>query len=176
MKIFKKNMLFFTIVLNFLLINSLLIAKVVNGVEVPTATREIEFELEVQDTISVEPVYLDFGNILKNNKNLVTANSYFILTGAYTQDMLLSTSFENGTIEGSYTKFQIFREGNTAGDSLDVYLYNIDSRILSSGETKIPVVGEIREVKDITLGKYEKTVKMNVIITPMSPILNKRGI
>lgn len=176
MKIFKKNMLFFTIILNFLLINSLLIAKVVNGVEVPTATREIEFELEVQDTINVEPVYLDFGNILKNSKDMVTANSYFKLAGAYAQDMFLSTSFEGGTIEGFYTKFQVFREGNTSGDSLDVYLYNIDSRILSSGETKIPVVGEIREVSDIALGKYEKTVKMNVIITPVSPILNRRGI
>lgn len=176
MKVFKKNMLFFAIILNLLLENNLLIAKVINGVEVPTATEQIEFEIEVQGTINVDPVYLDFGNILKNSNDMVTANGYFNLAGAYTQDMFLSTSFEGGQIEGAYTKFQVSEKDPTSTDSLDVYLYNIDSRILSSGETKIPVVGEIREVGNIALGKYEKTVKMNVLITPISPAQNRRGI
>lgn len=168
----KENMIFFTMILSFLLINNLVVAKIINGVEVPTTTKEIEFELEVIDTVKIEPVHLDFGNILKNSTKLIGTTSYFELSGAYLQDMFISTSFQNGIEDGDYTKFEVFREGMSSGDFLNVYLYNIKPRILSSGETRIPIVGEIREVGDIALGKYEKIVVMDIIIAPVSPIKN----
>lgn len=155
----------FSIILNFLFcMNTFIIAQAI-----PTATAEIEFELEVTDTVKVEPVYLDFGNILKNSNTLNTAQSYFNLSAGFKQDMLITTTYSEGVQVGEYTKIDVPKQGGKSTDKLDVYLYNIKDRVLSSGEYKIPIIGEIREVGDIELGKYEKTIKMDVIITPISP-------
>lgn len=156
----------FSIILNFLFcISTFTIAQVV-----PTAVAEVEFELEVTDTIKVEPVYLDFGNILKNSKTLNTAQSYFNLSASLKEDMLISTTYSEGTKSDDYTKIEIFKQGGKPTDKLEVYLYNIKNSILSSGDYQIPIIGEIREVKDIELGKYEKTIRMNVELKPISPI------
>ncbi|MGL5208440.1 hypothetical protein [Cetobacterium sp.] len=155
----------FSIILNFLFcMNTFIIAQAI-----PTATAEIEFELEVTDTVKVEPVYLDFGNILKNSNTLNTAQSYFNLSTGFKQDMLITTTYNEGVQVGEYTKIDVPKQGGKPTDKLDVYLYNIKDRVLSSGDYKIPIIGEIREVGDIELGKYEKTIKMDVIITPISP-------
>ncbi len=158
----------FSIILNFLFcMNTFIMAQ-----KIPIATAEIEFELEVTDTVKVEPVYLDFGNILKNSNNLNTAQSYFNLSAGVKQDMLISTTYSEGIQEGEYTKIEVQKQGGKPTDKLDVYLYNIKNNILTSGDYKIPIIGEIREVGDIELGKYEKTIKMDVMITPISPIKN----
>lgn len=161
----KKTKLF-SIILKFLYGTSLLAMTS----DIPTTTVDIKFDLEVTDTVKVEPVYLDFGNILKNSNQKVTAQSYFNLSGGFEQDMLVSTSYNEGQSEGDYTKVEVPKLNGGSSDKLDVYLYNIKNRILSSGEYKIPVIGEIREVGNIELGKYEKTLKMNVEIQPISPI------
>lgn len=144
-------------------------ASVLKNSNVPTTTKEIKFELEVTDSLKVDPVYLDFGNILKNSSDLRIAQSYFDLSGTFKKDMLITTSYSEGDVEGDYTKIQLVKNENGVMNILEVYLKNLKSKILSSGEYKVPIVGEIRKVGDISLGKYEKTIKMNVEIQPISP-------
>lgn len=158
--------LLFGIFLKFLNIE----ASILKNSNVPTTTVSIDFELEVTDSLKVDPVYLDFGNILKNSDRLNTTQSYFNLSAGFQQDMLISTSYVGGTIEGDYTKIVVPKLNGTTSDKLDVYLHNIKNRILASGDYKIPVVGEIRKVGNIELGKYEKTIKMDVEIQPVLPI------
>ena len=158
--------LLFGIFLKFLNIE----ASILKNSNVPTTTVSIDFELEVTDSLKVDPVYLDFGNILKNSNHRITAQSYFNLSKVADQDMLISTSYNEGKLEGDYTKIEVPKLNGGSSDKLDVYIYNIKDRILSSGEYKIPVVGEIREVGNIELGQYEKTLRMNVVIQPISPI------
>lgn len=155
----------FSIILNFLYGTSLLAITS----NIPTTTVDIKFDLEVTDTIKVEPVYLDFGNILKNSNTLNTAQTYFNLSGAFQQDMLINTSYSDGVVEGEYTRVEIPRLNGISNDKLSVYLHNIKNRVLSSGEYRIPIVGEIREVGDIELGRYEKTIKMEVLAIPVLP-------
>lgn len=163
MKIYRNIILLFSIFLKFLNVE----ASILKNSNIPTTTKEIEFELEVTDSLKVDPVYLDFGNILKNSRDKQTSLAYFNLATTYDQNMLVTTSYQEGTIEGDYTKIQVpKKENGSAKDILDVYLYNLKSQTLSAGEHKIPIIGEIRSVGDISLGKYEKTVKMNVIINP----------
>lgn len=161
-----KRIKIFSVILNFLCGTNLLAITP----DVPTATVNITFNLEVTDTIKVDPVYLDFGNILKNSSELHTAQSYFNLSAGFQQDMLVSTSFNDGVNDGRYTKVEVNKADGISSDVLNVYLHNIENKILKSGEYKIPVIGEIREVGDIALGKYEKTIKMNVEIQPILPI------
>lgn len=166
MKKYRSLILLFSIILKFLNVE----ASVLNNLNIPTTTVDIEFNLEVTDTVKVEPVYLDFGNILKNSNRLNTAQSYFNLSAGFQQDVLISTSYKDGVVDGEYTKITIEKPNAAPSDRLDVYLYNIKDQILSRGEYKIPIIGEIREVGDIELGKYEKTTRMDVIIQPISPI------
>ena len=162
----KKNrniILLFSIFLKFLNIE----ASILKNSNVPTTTENIEFELEVTDSLKVDPVYLDFGNILRNSKDKKTSVAYFNLSSTYDQNMLVNTSYLDGNIEGDYTKVRVSKKENAdATDFLDVYLYNLKSQNLSAGTYKIPIIGEIREVGNIALGKYEKTVTMEVEINP----------
>ena len=164
----KRNVIFlFSIFLKFLNVE----ASILKNPNVPTTTKEIEFELEVTDSLKVDPVYLDFGNILKNSKDKQTAVAYFYLSSTYNKNMLVSTSYPEGDREKEYTRIKVPKKENpNATDVLDIYLYNLNSQNLSAGSYKIPIIGEIREVKDIGLGKYEKTTKMEVIVQPTSPI------
>lgn len=164
----KKNrniILLFSIFLKFLNVE----ASILKNSNIPTTTKEIKFELEVTDSLKVDPVYLDFGNILKNSNDKQTSLAYFNLATTYDQNMLVTTSYQDqdGTVEGDYTKIKVpKKENGNSEDVLDVYLYNLKSQTLNAGEHKIPIIGEIRSVGNISLGKYEKTVKMNVIINP----------
>lgn len=164
----KRNIiLLFGIFLKFLNIE----ASILKNSSIPTTTKEIEFELEVTDSLKVEPVYLDFGNILKNTKEKQTSIAYFNLSTTYEQNMLVTTSYPEGDVEGDYTKIKVPKKENPSStDVLDVYLYNLSSQNLSAGSYKIPVIGEIREVKNVGLGKYERTIKMDVLIQPVLPI------
>lgn len=168
-KITKQMLLcFFTIILKAL--NPINVnASLVTGKSIPTTTKLIEFELQVTDSILVDPIYLDFGNIVKNSNDIKTANSFFYLSSSYANEMLVSSEYMGGVKEGEYTKFQVYKKGELSGDYLDVYLHNIAPRSLSPGENKVPIVGEIRGVGDVALGKYEKTVQMEVIIQPINP-------
>lgn len=166
-----KKIIFFSIVLNFLIIKNYLNG-MTNALNIPIAEKRIEFELEVTDSLKVDPVHLDFGNILKNSRETQTATSYYLLSGTYNEDMFVRTSFKKGEIVQDYTKIKVFKKENgTANDYIDVYLKNLENKILSRGDHKIPVMGEIRSVGDIALGEYEETVIMDVEITPISPII-----
>lgn len=137
---------------------------------IPKRTVDIEFEIEVEGTVAVDVAYLDFGNILKNSKQKITALSYLELKTVYPNDMHMTTSFQGGTQEGEYTKYQLVKKGGSTnpGDIIDTYLYNIKSQVLQAGDKKVPIIGEIREVGDVSLGEYEKTVVMNIEINPIT--------
>lgn len=166
MKKSRNIILLFSIFLKFLNVE----ASILKNSNVPTTTKEIEFELEVTDSLKVDPVYLDFGNILKNTKDKQTSVAYFNLATTYDQNMLITTSYQGGVIEGDYTKIEVPKKTNASStDVLDVYLYNLKSKNLSAGSYKIPVIGEIRSVGDISLGEYEKTIMMDVLVQPVLP-------
>lgn len=166
MKKSRNIILLFSIFLKFLNVE----ASILKNSNVPTTTKEIEFELEVTDSLKVDPVYLDFGNILNNTKDKQTSVAYFNLATTYDQNMLITTSYQGGVIEGDYTKIEVPKKINaSSADVLDVYLYNLKSQNLSAGSYKIPVIGEIRSVGDISLGEYEKTITMDVLVQPVSP-------
>lgn len=164
--------LFFSIFLKLFVVATNLYA-IQNVSKVPTTTKEIEFTLEVLESVGVEPLWLDFGNILKNSNFLYKAQSYLNIEGKFKEDMYVSTSFDEGIREGDYTKIQIGLENTTnssTNEKLDVYIKNMEKQIIKMDETKLPVLGEIRNVGNIELGKYNKTIKMNVVLTPVSPI------
>lgn len=164
-----KKSIFFSVVLNFLILKNYLNG-MTNNLNIPVAEKKIEFELEVTDSLKVDPVHLDFGNILKNTQDIQTATSYYLLSGTYKDSMFVKTSFRNGEKLQDYTKVKITKKENaTKEDFIDVYLKNLENRVLPSGEYKIPVMGEIRNVGNIALGAYEETVIMDVEITPILP-------
>lgn len=166
-----RKSIFFSIILSFLIIKNHLNG-MTNTLNIPVAEKRIEFELEVTDSIKVDPVHLDFGNILKNNQDIQTATSYYLLSSTYNDDMFIKTSFREGEKAQEYTKIKVPKKQNgLEKDYIDVYLKNLENRILPSGEYKVPIMGEIRGVGDISLGEYEKTVVMDVEITPVSPTI-----
>lgn len=167
MKRNRNIILLFSVFLKFLYIE----ASILKNSNIPTTTVNINFELEVTDSLKVDPVYLDFGNILKNSNEKQTSMTYFNLSTTYNQDMLVTTSYQGGDIDGNYTRIKVPKKenGNTS-DILDVYLYNLNSQNLNAGSYKIPIIGEIRSVGDISLGEYERTITMDVIVQPISPI------
>lgn len=163
--------IFFSIFLKLFVITTNLYAiQSMSGI--PKTTKEIEFTLEVLDGVNVEPLWLDFGNILKNSNNLYTAQSYLNIEGKFQEESYISTFFDEGVKEENYTKLEVGLEENQniTNDKIDVYIKNVENQIIKQGDTKIPIIGEIRSVGDIKLGRYSKNVRMNVIITPISPI------
>lgn len=163
--ILRKGVLCSFIILNFLLISTL-------NAQYPTTDVELNFEVIVEDSIDVgiEGAKLDFGNILKNSKQLQIAKGNIRFKTTYDKKMSITATFRDGQIEGDYTKFELFKDGGNTGDTLDVYLHNVEKFILLKGEDTLPIIGEIREVGNITLGKYEKTIKVDLNISPVSPI------
>lgn len=163
---------FFSIFLKLFIITiNLYAVQTVTGI--PTTRKEIEFTLEVLDSVHVEPLWLDFGNILKNSNKLYKAQSYLNIEGKFQGENYITTSFNGGVKEGDYTKLQIELDNSTSSipnKSLDVYIKNIENQIIKPGDTKIPIIGEVRSVGNIELGKYSRTVRMDVIMTPISPI------
>lgn len=159
----------FSIILSF--IYGVIILAVTPGGTVPITGVDIVFEVEVSGGVKVEPVYLDFGNILKNSNKKQTSIAYFNISNTYIEDILVTTSYQDGIIEGDYTKIKVPKKGESISENnLDVYLYNLKAQKFSAGTHKIPVIGEIREVGNISLGIYEKTIKMDVTIQPISSL------
>lgn len=161
----RKGVLGSFIVLNFLIINT-------SNAQYPTTRTTLDFEVTVEDSIDVgiEGAKLDFGNILKNSKDLQIAKGNIRLKTSADKKMSVTAAFRDGQVDGDYTKFELFKDGGTTGDALDVHIRNVEKFILLKGEDLIPITGEIREVRNITLGKYEKTIKVDLNISPVSPI------
>lgn len=164
--------LFFSIFLKLFIVTINLYAAQ-TGTKIPITTKEIEFTLEVLDGVKVDPLWLDFGNILKNSTVLYKAQTYLNIEGKFQENTYITTSFAEGTQEGNYTKLKIKAENNNSSainNEIDVYIKNIENQIIRPGDTKIPIVGEIRSVGNVDLGKYNKTTRMSIIMTPVSPI------
>lgn len=163
--ILRKGVLCSFVILNFLIINT-------SNAQYPTTRTTLDFEVTVEDSIDVgiEGAKLDFGNILKNSKQLQIAKGNIRLKTSADKEMSVTAAFRDGQLDGDYTKFELFKDGGTTGDALNVHIRNVEKFILLKGEDLIPITGEIREVGNITLGKYEKTIKVDLNISPVSPI------
>lgn len=173
-KIIKKNIIL--IVVKFLITleivamgtfeNSLIISK------------EIKFEILLQDGVSVEPAILDFGDIVRGSRSKVIRESNLIFTSSFSEDMLVDIQFdinEDKTPDDeNFAKIEIQNvDENKKVDEeniIDVYIKRVKHFNLKSGEINVPIIGEIREVKeDIALGKYEKNISVNVTLTLYDP-------
>lgn len=144
-----------------------------------TITKDIKFEVEIGTAIDLDlnPVIIDFGNIVRNNNDTITKTEYLKFKNAFTQDNIVTTSFPNGDLnqaDQDYGKFNLEYQNNkdeSYQDILPVYIKKIRGMTVRQGEDKIPITAEIRGVgKDQRLGKYKKTIKMNVMMTPKAPI------
>lgn len=144
-------------------------------------TKDINFEIEVQSSINVgvDPVELDFGSIPRNSKQKITKTGDLKFKTAFKNDMLVKVDYDkNGDLtpdDTKYAKYQIEyanKNDEKYDDKIDVYLQRVKDRTLKQGDIKIPIVGEIREVGNVRLGEYKKTINATVFVTPISPTEN----
>lgn len=144
-------------------------------------TKDINFEIEVQSSINVgvDPVELDFGSIPRNSKQKITKTGDLKFKTAFKNDMLVKVDYDkNGDLtpdDAKYAKYQIEyanKNDEKYDDKIDIYLQRVKDRTLKQGDIKIPIVGEIREVENVRLGEYKKTINATVFVTPISPTEN----
>ena len=143
-----------------------------------TISKDIIFEVEVGTAIDLDldPVDINFGNIVRNSNDTVTKTSYLKFKTAFTEDNKVKTYFPEGDLTPSdlnYAKFELEyqnKANETYTDKLPVYLQRINDMLVRKGEIQIPITAEIRGVdKNQRLGEYKKNIKMNVVTTPVNP-------
>lgn len=149
-----------------------------------TITKDIKFEVEVGTVVDLDldPVDINFGNIVRNSNDTVTRTSYLKFKQAFTEDNKVTTSFPEAVGQNTsdeYAKFELEyqqpkeekpKEATTEKTTLPVYIKKIKDMLVKKGEIQIPITAEIRGVpKDQKLGLYKKNIKMNVITTPVDP-------
>ncbi len=156
-----------------------------------TITKDIEFEIEIKSSMSLDldSTVLDFGNLVRDNKDTVTRTNYLKFKKSFDGDRKISVKFnesQSNNQDINYEKFTIDHEkkaensaSNGEIETLDVYIKKVNDFYLKKGEVKIPITGEIREVpKNARLGKYEKTIKATVydtVIDPTKVLKGKQG-
>lgn len=150
-------------------------------------TKDINFEIEVQSSLNVgvDPVELDFGSIQRNSKETIRKEGDLKFKTAFKNDVQVKVEYDkNGDStpeDAKYAKYQIEyvnKDGEKYDDKIDIYLERVKDRTMKQGEVKIPIVGEIREVGNVRLGEYKKTIDATVYVTPVSPtenIINPNG-
>lgn len=145
-------------------------------------TKNIDFEIEVLSSLAVgvEPVELDFGDIQRNTKDLIKKETPLKFKAAFDRDVQITVEYTTTDDlmigDPNYAKYQITPVDMTnvnENDKIDVYLKRIKDFALQKGNVSIPIVGEIREVGNIKLGEYKKTIEATVYATPVSPIEGK---
>lgn len=145
-------------------------------------TKDIKFEIEVQSSLNVgvDPVELDFGSIQRNSRETIKKEGDLKFKAAFDKDVQVRVEYEKaGDLmqnDPNYAKYQIEyvnKDGEKYDDKIDVYLQRVKDKTLKQGEVKIPIVGEIREVGNVRLGEYKKTIKADVYVTPVSPTENR---
>lgn len=146
-------------------------------------TKDINFEVEVGTVIDLDldPVDINFGNIVRNSNDTVTRTSYLKFKQAFTKDNKVTTSFPEETnkdVNNEYAMFELDyqqpeekpKEATTEKTTLPVYIKRVKDMLVRKGEIQIPITAEIRGVpKDQKLGLYKKNIKMNVMTTPIDP-------
>lgn len=156
-------------------------------------SKDIDFEIEIGTAIDLDldPVYIDFGNLVRDNKDTITRTSYLKFKSAFQEDNLVTTSFPeekvgdigNKGIDPNYAKFDLEyvltprnkekqqEKVENMKTELPVYIQRIQGMTVKKGDIQIPITAEIRGVaKDQMLGRYYKAIKMNVETTPKNPI------
>lgn len=145
-------------------------------------TKDINFEIQVLSSLAVgvDPVELDFGDIQRNSKNLITKEAPLKFKAAFENDVEITVEYDSieDLMAGDlyYAKYQITPvdiSDVTENDKIDVYLKRVKAITLQKGDMSIPIIGEIREVGNVKLGEYKKTIEATVYATPISPIEGK---
>lgn len=148
-----------------------------------TITKDIKFEVEVGTVIDLDldPVDINFGNIVRNSNDTVTRTSYLKFKQAFKEDNKVTTSFPEETnkdVNNEYAMFELEyqqpeekpKEATTEKTKLPVYIKKVKDMLVRKGEIQIPITAEIRGVpKDQKLGLYKKNIKMDVMTTPIDP-------
>ena len=172
------------VLLMFLIFSVVCIGNVGSGDNNLVITKDINFEVEVGTVIDLDldPVDINFGNIVRNSNDTVTRTSYLKFKQAFTEDNKVTTSFPEAASQNAneeYAKFDLDyqppkeekpKEATTEKTTLPVYIKKVKDMLVRKGEIQIPITAEIRGVpKDQKLGLYKKNIKMNVMTTPIDP-------
>lgn len=145
-------------------------------------TKDIEFQVEVLSSLAVgvDPVELDFGDIQKNTKDIIVKEAELKFKAAFDQNVQITVDYDTqGDLmpgDPDYAMYQITptdTSNTTANDKIDVYIKRVKALELQKGNISVPIIGEIREVGDIKLGEYTKTIEATVYATPVSPVTGK---
>ena len=145
-------------------------------------TKNIDFQIEVLSSLAVgvEPDERDFGDIQRNSKNIITKEADLKFQASFNEDVQIKVEYDKTDdlmpTDTVYAKYQITPVENNPenqNDKIDVYLKRVNAEILRKGEMVIPITGDIREVGDVKLGEYKKTIGATVYATPINPISNK---
>ena len=132
-------------------------------------TKDINFEVQIQDGVSIEGAYLDFGNLLRGSEEKIERDDFISFKSSFENDVIVNISFNDEDLSYSdenFSKFLMKKEGSEEiNEGLEVYIKKIESYTLKKGEVDIPIKGEIRGVpKELELGRYKKTINTNVMI------------
>lgn len=147
-------------------------------------TKDINFEIEIGTGINLDldPVIIDFGNIVRNSSDTITKMEYLKFNSAFAQDNIVTTSFPSGDLsplDKEYAQFELEyqnKENESYSDKLPVYIKRVKAMFVRQGEDKIPITAEIRGVPEKQrLGKYYKAIRMNVTTSPVNPIKSVRN-
>lgn len=172
------------VLLMFLIFSVVCIGNVGSGDNNLVITKDINFEVEVGTVIDLDldPVDINFGNIVRNSNDTVIRTSYLKFKQAFTEDNKVTTSFPEENSKDTNNEYAMFdldyqppkeekpKEATTEKTTLPVYIKKVKDMLVRKGEIQIPITAEIRGVpKDQKLGLYKKNIKMNVMTTPIDP-------
>lgn len=144
-------------------------------------TKDIEFQIEIGTVIGLDPVDINFGDIVRGSNNTITKTEYLKFKTAFTQESKVTVEFTDKDLspeDKNYGKFELEyqnKDKETYDDKLPVYIKRIKDMEVKTGEKQIPITAEIRGVpEDQRLGKYYKSIKINVITSLKDPITSAR--
>lgn len=153
-------------------------------VGVNTIRKEIDFNIIIQDTLFVATGgILDFGEILKGSTGVYKAQTNIeIKTGEVAN--MIKLSYLDGELQKDNSQKikitktldekevnSIYLEDNDYElelEEIDVYLKKLEEMYIikeneeGEKEIRIPIYGEIREVGNVKLGKYEGNMRIQI--------------
>lgn len=183
------NVLFFGIILNIIYFITFVVSfsNLINENTVGTniVEKPIEFTLLVEDSLYVaKGTELDFGIIPKGSTGTFISESNIEVSGGI-EGSRIKAVFNGGEVEEGYRKFKIFHENSVEEEEeninlleeikeLDIYLKEFENEYImeekENGELKtlIPIIGELRGVKNAKLGKYEAKINVEIILVSIN--------
>lgn len=145
-------------------------------------SKQLDFIIDIDSALVVdlEPVDLDFGDLVRGTNQTKVATGDLKFKAGFNNDVQISIDYDTTGDQmigdPKYAMYKIKHEDVkgekiTENDTLDVYIQRVKDFTMTKGETKIPIVGEIRSVsKDAKLGKYSEKINATVFVTPVEPV------